>query len=747
MKLLYRLAFLLIAVSACSGNAQELVVVDAGASQYSIVVPAKPSRLEEKSAKVLQDYIHRATGKTLSIVSENAKQTPAAFYIGHTRREGTIIPGHLPAEAYRLQVSGKDILICGGSGRGLIYGVYAFIEKYIGAHKVADVPATVPTLKKLSVPDNLKDESRPLFTYREVYYPASADAEYLEWHRLQRFEDLWGLWGHSYNKLVPAGTYFKAHPEYYALVKGVRQPTQLCLSNEEVFNITVAELKKRMADNPDAMYWSVSPNDDIGWCECSQCKAIDDAQGSPSGSLITFVNRIANQFPDKYITTLAYGYTHRAPRTISPAGNVFIFLSNIDAYRNKPLLAEPSAAPFRNDLKQWHQLTGNIFLWDYVTQFTAYLSPFPNLLTLQPNMQFYKENGIKGLFVQGSGDTYGEWAELRSYLLAQLLNDEKADVKKNTELFLQEFYGPAAKFLLQYIGQTHGDMDESKRRLDIYGNPVNEWNSWLTPEKLDAYSALLDAAEGAVETKPVYAGRVARVRLSLEYVVLQQARFYGIEKFGVFEKDKNNQWVVKSGLRERVARFVAACRKAGVKELAEGGPSPDAYLAEWEEIFAGGVLPSSAIGAKVSLQHAFAPEYPAKAERTLTDGVPGYKDYSYNWLCFYGADMIATIDMGAKKNISGLKMHFLDDPRHWIFLPTAIKVEVSDDGVSFRPYAAIPVPAMEEHYNCTVTPFAAEAVEKARYIRVSATNPGHLPVWRFRENRKPMIACDEIYVQ
>lgn len=747
MKILYRFAFLMLGVTACSGRAQEVLIADEAGSTYSIVVPAEPTALETRSAKVLQDYIKRVSGRQLAIVNEGKATTAHSIYLGHTRKEGILVPGKLPMESWKLQAMGGDIVICGGSGKGLIYGVYTFIEKYIGCRKVADVPAILPKEKSISIPADLKEDGRPGFIYRESFYPAARDPEYLEWNRLQQFEDLWGIWGHSYDKLVPASVYFKAHPEYYALVNGVRQPSQLCLSNEQVFSIAAAELKKRIAANPDAIYWSVSPNDDIGYCECDKCKAVDDAEGTPSGSLIKFVNRIAAAFPDNTFTTLAYGYSHRAPRSLKPAKNVYIFLSNIDAYRDKPIAEEGSAATFRNDLKQWRALTGNLFLWDYVTQFTNYLAPFPNLLTLQPNMQYYKENGIKGLFAQGSGDTYGEWAELRSYLQAKLMQDEKADIKKLTEQFLVDYYGPAAKFLLQYIGQTHGNLEESKRKLDIYGNPVNEWNSWLAPEKLDAYSSLLDAAEGAVETKPVYAERVARIRLSLDYVVLQQARFFGIEKFGVFEKTRDGSWKPKKQIVAMVPRFVANCKKAKVTELSEGGLTPDAYKAEWDAIFADGVSPSIAVGATVKLAHPSVPEYPAKGPRTLVDGTPGYHDFSYNWLCFYGSDMEATIDMGAVKNVSGMKMHFLDDPRHWIFLPSSIKIEVSEDGTTFRPYNTITNPAPDEHYQAAVTPFAAEGKTKARYVRITAANLTQLPAWRYRENKKPMIACDEVYVQ
>lgn len=735
------------AISACNSNAQNLTIAGKDAPQYSIVVPAQPTPLEARSAKVLQKYLQDASGIQLPIVQDGSV-SGNAIYLGHTHKAEQLAISQPADEGYLLKTAGKDIVIVGGSGRGLVYGVYTFLEHFAGCAKLDNGPALVKKQDAIKVPVNLNEVGKQLFMYRECYYPATnKDDEYQEWHQLHRFDELWGLWGHSYDKLVPAATYFNAHPEYFALVKGVRKPGQLCLSNDEVFKIVTNELKKRIADNPEALYWSVSPNDDIGYCECDKCSAVDVEQGSHAASLVQFVNRVAAEFPNKRITTLAYGYTHNAPRTLKPASNVYIMLSNIDVYRDKPVAEHPSAATFRQDLKQWKSLTPNLLLWDYVTQFTNYLAPFPNLQTLQPNMAYYRENGIKGIFTQGSGDTYSEWAELRSYVIAQLYRNDKAEVRPIVEDFLMNYYGPAAKFLLQYIGQLHGNMVESKRKLDIYGNPVNEWNSFLTPANLESYTTIFDGAEGAVANNPLFAKRVARARLPIEYTILQQARFYGTEKYGVFLKAPDGSWKVNSNIKQLLNHFVDNARKAGVTELSEGGLTPDQYYAEWQEIFKAGVTHSIAQDAKVTIKNAYAPEYPAKGPRTLVDGNPGYKDFSYNWLCFYGVDMVATLDLGSPKQFSTVRMHFLDDPRHWIFLPSTINVEVSDDGLSYRKIADAANPTPTEHYDVSLKDFVFPVSVKARFLRVTATNPAALPVWRYRENRKPMIACDEIFLQ
>ena len=754
--------FLLLALvtgsAACKIHAQEIDLVTDGTSKYKIILPAEPTPLEQKSANVLQKYIEQATGCRLLIDKENKKHIEPAIYIGETVLGDKAHHAKLAPEGYLLFAQKKYIFIKGGSGKGLIYGVYTFLETYLHCLKIAEGPAIVPnTIKTIKIPGDLNDEHKAQFEYREVYYPDCHDAEFVEWNKLHKFEDLWGLWGHSYDKLVPAKTWFKTHPEYYALVKGVRQSTQLCLSNNEVYKLVLSALKIKMAANPDAMYWSISPNDDMGYCECSLCKAIDDREGSPSGSLINFVNKVAKEFPDKKITTLAYGFTHKAPKNIAVASNVYVFLSNIDAYRDKPLADEGSANGFRNDLRAWAAVTPNIFIWDYITQFTNYLAPFPNLHTLQANMQFYKDNGVKGIFEQGSGDTYGEFAELRGYLVAKLLWDAKADVKALTYQFLANYYtAGAAKYIQEYIELQQAQLLASKRKLDIYGNPVNEYNSWLSPTLIDNYSSLFDKAEVAAQTNAlnlsgVALERVTKARLPLEYTVLQQARFYGIEKHGVFIKDDNGEWVVKPLLKEKIAKFVTNCKKAGVTELSEGGLTPDQYQAEWDNIFKTGVTPNLALGADVTFKYPFSPDYPAKGNKTLVDGTPGYHDFSYNWLCFYGVPLEATINLPKPQKPAQIRVGFLDDPRHWIFLPESINIEISKDGTTYSQVAQLKLPKPEEHYENETKyftfPVKLKKGETIKSIKVTAANQPTLPTWRTRDNKKPMIACDEVFVE
>ncbi len=167
-------------------------------------------------------------------------------------------------------------------------------------------------------------------------------------------------------------------------------------------------------------------------------------------------------------------YTAKAPKQTKPAANVYVFLSSIDAFREAPLANIASAEAFRKDLAGWSAMTGHIFVWDYATQFTNYLAPFPKLQTLPADFILFKKNKVKGIFEQGSGDTYSDMAELNSYVQAKLLWRPEADIQVIIAEFCNGYYREAAPYIQQYLKARQDALIQSGRHLDIYGSPVTD---------------------------------------------------------------------------------------------------------------------------------------------------------------------------------------------------------------------------------------------------------------------------------
>ena len=119
------------------------------------------------------------------------------------------------------------------------------------------------------------------------------------------------------------------------------------------------------------------------------------------GSLLEFVNAIADavarEHPGVKVGTLSYWYTRKPPRTIKPRPNVQIQLCSIECCVVHPI-NDPACEKnrrFCSDMAAWGKLTDNIFIWNYNTNFSNYLLPFPNLRVIGPNVRYFVKNGAK----------------------------------------------------------------------------------------------------------------------------------------------------------------------------------------------------------------------------------------------------------------------------------------------------------------------------------------------------------------
>ncbi|MDM1293262.1 DUF4838 domain-containing protein [Sphingobacterium sp. N143] len=733
----YTLVFLLMATMA--HGRERITLVEKGKSNFVLQFDQNDPVLL-KAAQIINDFTEQCTGAIFVFGSGNMSKPSIIL-------KQLPIDQTYPADSYSIAFRSGHLYIQ-GSGKGVLYGAYRYVRTIIGARKwfTGKEDTFVPKLTSLAVDADLSIFAKPSFQFRELYFPVELDQEYMDWYGLHNLEEKWGAWGHTFNKIIPPAIYFKEHPEYYALYNGTRQPIQLCLSNEAVFELTVAYFKEQMLENPAAAYWSIAPNDDIGHCTCDRCQAIDKREGGPQGSLIHFVNQVAARFPDKQFTTLAYVQTANAPSHLHVADNVTVILSNIDAFRNDDIQKENSAAIFRRQLRDWKAKAKHIFVWDYLTQFTNYLAPFPIQGTMQKNLYYLQSQGVEGVFLQGGGTAYSDMAELNAYILAHLVWDTDLSEEDLIDEFVNGYYGQAGPFVKAYLVARRNHLFNASSALSIYGNPIDNRADFLSPKAMDEYSRLLEKAEAAIEGDQRLEKRIRRIGLGLDYAYLQQARFYGPRQHGIFE-EKDGQWITRPKVKHKVNKFITDVKKIGLTELAEGGPSPDKYAQEWEDIFNTGFRINKAANALVTLKYPFDTSFPANGVRTLTDSVPGYLDYSYNWLLWNGDPMDIELNFKDGQQMDSITVNFLQDARHWIFAPEEVRIAVSMDGRSFQEVLSDRTETVDEDYTVQKVKFSAQIAGHVKIVRVYAKPLSKLPVWRHHPSRKPMIACDEIWIE
>ncbi|HBE43155.1 MAG TPA: DUF4838 domain-containing protein [Bacteroidales bacterium] len=737
---------------------QNIVLADKGFSQYRIIIPSYPTPDEKKAAEVLQDYMLQISDAALPVISvdRNRKGIPFEIILGQNERLDKlgidINFNELGEDGFIIKTDSLRLIIAGGSKKGTLYGVYTFLEKYLGCRMYTPRVKIIPKHEKIIL-DRINDRQIPAVKYRTIHYRGTWDQEYADWHKLSHDaggeRTAWGLWVHTFNHLVPPEIYFAEHPEYYALRDGKRIPTQLCLTNPEVLKLTIQNLRKDMARNPEALYWSVSQNDNRNYCMCGNCQAIDKKEGSPSGSIIWFVNQVADQFPDKVISTLAYEYGRKAPLSLRPGDNVNIMLCSIEMRRDRPFAeaTDSMSVAFVRDVRNWSKIAKDIIVWDYVIQFSNLISPFPNLHVLQPNIKFFVENGVTAMFEQGNREVGGEFAELRSYMISKFLWDPYADADMVMNDFLNGYYGAAGKPVRNYIDEMREALEKSDRQLRIFGSPNEASVSFLTPSLIERYKQLFDQAESLVADSVILLERVRIARLPLNFTIMEQAKKNFAGERGVFIKS-GEQWMVRPDIRSMIDPFVDLCIRQGVTRVKEWNTTPEAYRSAMYRLFSQGRNEHLAFGKPVKFHSPDISLIREEEREMLTDGIRGSHDTEYNWLDFPGKDLDAVIDLGEIKKVQHIECAFYQLAMWLSIAPVKVEFFVSIDGQNFENVGSVNNTLPIDQYDSFQRDFIVDFQPRdVRFVRVVAHTLGNTPEWHPGAGQPARMHIDEIIVE
>ncbi|MBI4582957.1 MAG: DUF4838 domain-containing protein, partial [Planctomycetes bacterium] len=91
-------------------------------------------------------------------------------------------------------------------------------------------------------------------------------------------------------------------------------------------NAVLEEIKK----NPTDRNINIAQMDNDSYCTCPRCAALDEREESHAGATLALVNAVAERIeklhPEVLISTYAYAYTRKPPRTLKPRRNVMIQL-------------------------------------------------------------------------------------------------------------------------------------------------------------------------------------------------------------------------------------------------------------------------------------------------------------------------------------------------------------------------------------------------------------------------------------
>ena len=551
-----------------------------GESDFHIVNHRYGDETVRFAASELQKYLLQATGAAIPYFADCCPMRGPEIRLGANVRGQTREETDLHSEGFVIRGDGKHITITGRTSRGILYGVYRFLEIFCNFRCFSKDVERIDPCDILEIElEEIREE--PAFDFREAYFRDAFNGDFCaKSHFNSSLADLskarggrmkWYNFHHSFADLVNPDIYFETHPEYFSLVDGQRMAnSQLCLTNPEVAIVAEKTLRSWIENNPECVVFSVAQNDNYLRCTCPNCVAVEEKEASPAGPVIHFVNKLADaireDYPHVLLHTFAYKHTVPAPKYAVARDNVIVRLCSFTCQFNKPFEVtakerpESEDAVFVNALRDWKSHASQLYIWDYATNFHNYLQPFFHFHVMAENIRYFKREGIRGVLEQGNF-AYGGGAcmdDLKSYIIGRLLWNPDTDVDAEMQRFFTAFYGESAGvYMAEYVDLMEKATRDHNLFIKQYPNA-----SWIT-------DALIDQADAIFQKAFAVADGPALRRIQREYLALRYLRLARQEPGTPgrdAEIDAFIQDVKKHGITEIMERCSLACSRQCMKE-------------------------------------------------------------------------------------------------------------------------------------------------------------------------------------
>ena len=575
--------------------AAPLVLADAQTARYALVIPQDASRIEKKAAGDLSLYFDLICGARFRIVREAelpAIGTPT-ISVGRTgllaasacRWKNT----DLKAEGYAIEVAGPNVYVYGGSGRGLMHAVYSLLEEDLGCRWYSTSSVDTPRAERLSV-SLVPRMVIPVLELRDPYIHTMHDSNWslrnktntpharvpMAWGGSIRYHNM----GHTYARYFPTKTYFAEHPEYYALVDGKRQPSQLCHTNEDVIRLSIEKTREIFRSHPEVTVTAIGPNDGRGFCDCPDCKTLDDENGGRSGSFFHHVNRIAagvkQEFPDNHLISLAYLDYAQPPSKLKVDDYVIVQLcTDSHAWKYQFCHVWESDA-FQQMIKAWQDVKARVFIWDYTTDYVHYLVPMANWPVVAENTRFNIRHGATGIMYESE---LNDIDEMRGWVWAKQLWSPELDTKALMKDFVFGYYKQSAEPIWDYQMMMWDYWETWHKVPHACGKPSDNPllnnlqcsyapdGPMFTSEFMARMRRCFEEAERRAQDDDILA-RVRRAKLPLLYLELAQDLGYYTE-FGAFAYGKSlrKPRAGRQVFQQRLDEFADLCKKHELTSL------------------------------------------------------------------------------------------------------------------------------------------------------------------------------------
>ncbi len=461
------------------------------------------------AAQEMQKYLALSCGTGLEIrLGEGSKE--AAFFLDVQSRDD-----ELERDGFSISVRSGRVQLTGGSPRGTLYSVYAFLEEYLGCrwfYPGEDLfPKHSPDFLASILSQQACKHYVPCFRVRMLRFlvydlgptgtalaeavmkSVPAEADWMAKNRMNVFQFAldhnwnalahWrgfreslsefqkrgitvGVGGHCAFMFMNPGE-AEEHPEWFPCVDGKPLAEDMfCTNNEEAVRHYVEGLREFIDNNPEIGYFAPWPNDNAVWCRCDKCRDVPVAD-----RYMRLAMRISREVksvrPDLEVTHFIYGTHMMPPEKERPEGDMTLTLCMWGRDLSVPFADMRTSDEFRNVFERWREMAVQegipLVLHE---KYARHLGFGPRLLpvpVLAEDTRYFKSRAVDGFELPMA--YMGRWVKgLNLYTLAKLMWDTEAD----PELILSDYFR-------EYYGAISGKLREA---YEVFEGGFTDWSYW-----------------------------------------------------------------------------------------------------------------------------------------------------------------------------------------------------------------------------------------------------------------------------
>ncbi|MBP1988595.1 DUF4838 domain-containing protein [Paenibacillus eucommiae] len=440
-----------------------IVIVENGEARAVIVIPTDASQQIVGAANALNEYVKKSTGANIvtKTVAEIPGMTPSVtdavyIYLGVSQTtdeaaHNALLQG-LDGDGFIIDPQEEVITIKGPTPWGTEFGVYEFLERYVGIRWLMPGPdgEDVPQQQTLAISRDIV-RNNPAATSR-LFFGTEIQSSYVKWARYNRLHDK--IRFHHNMPYLFDPVVFADRPDFYpgGVIPTHPYAWQPCFSNPDTVTAAINRINDYFTANPNEVSFSLGINDSENYCESDPNHPNHPGELNSVGKqnmsdiYYNWVNQVVagvlQVHPDKYFGLLAYLNVYDPP-TFSLNAHVIPYVT----YDRMTWLDPTVGSAGKNHMDSWQQKATNMGWYEYLFGW-PYTLPRVYPHEMAANYAYAKDNAVIA-HVAELAPHFGEGP--KNWLSTKL----QWDPDQNVDVLLNDWYvravgEEAAPYLQQY---------------------------------------------------------------------------------------------------------------------------------------------------------------------------------------------------------------------------------------------------------------------------------------------------------